>query len=296
MSTREDILQRAYLRGFEKGAQLAFGPHTPDSATAEVLNEVAKALRKGDTNVPTSSTVLRRHAVPVNSLSPRAIRDAGFLPSYVAVPERGQSSYRTYRHPYNNMHLHRHGDSWLAHEDSWPAFSMALARWNSENPGAGLREKAKALGPLVGEAMSHGLVEGVPGWLTHIRGTILGERGFDLPGRSIPGQPAGVQALRGAAAVAAAGLIARGVIRKPGAGRSAAATAAGALTGSVAAAKLHQALYNRGAVSAHPTIASALMQVGMPAAGGLLGWLATRRYRGKEDEKKRKKRRKGGAK
>ena len=283
------IYDEGFAGAMEKDAEeVQLGPSgTADDATAALFRDVRERLRTGETNVPVRSTVLRRHAVPVADLSRQNLHSAGFVPSYVAVPERGQTSYLTYRHPFNNLHIHRHGDQWLFHEDSWPALSMAIARWKHDNPDASLRDAGKAILPLLSESVSHGALEGVPGWLTHIRGTILGEGGFRIPGRTIEAQPPAVQVLRGAAASGLAGLAARGILRKPGIGRSTAAVTAGALSGSVLAAELHQALHNRGYASPHPTLPSAALQIGAPIAGGVAGWMATRRYRknpDKEDE------------
>jgi len=257
-----------------------------DPESEKVLISALKALRNRETNVPSSSTVLARHALNLDDLPEHKLKGMGFMPSYIAVPERGQTSYRTYRHPYSNMHLHKHEDQWLTHEDNWPSLSASVKKWNLENPNATFNERRKAIVPLVTDAARHGVQEGVPGWLSYIRGSILGESGFKLPGRATNAKPMHEQLLRGTGASIIAGLAARGLIRTPGAGRSVAAATGGALAGSKAMAGLYDMLESKGVVKPHPTALSAAAQILAPILGGAAGWALTKPFRKKKKKKK----------
>lgn len=69
-----------------------------------------------------------RIPIPKKFLSPKDLYRAGFVDSYVAVPELGQTSWRTFRHPLHNLHLHEHGDLLNMHVDSLPSMAMTSVK------------------------------------------------------------------------------------------------------------------------------------------------------------------------
>lgn len=122
---------------------------------------------------------LPRSTLPASAANDRDMRALGFLPSYVAVPERGQTQLRTWRHPHTGMHLHRHGDRWLFHEDNWPSFSMQMAKYKKENPGASLGATAQfGARTFLQDSLPHVLYEGVPGYVNYTYNTVMGNPTF----------------------------------------------------------------------------------------------------------------------
>ncbi|NDD54351.1 hypothetical protein EBZ39_10820 [bacterium] len=123
---------------------------------------------------------LPRSTLPASVASnDKEMKSLGFLPSYVAVPERGQTQLRTWRHPYTGMHLHRHGDRWIFHEDNWPSFSMQMAKFKQENPTSGPLDAAKfGVGTFVRDSMPHVVYEGVPGYINYVHNTVMGNPTF----------------------------------------------------------------------------------------------------------------------
>lgn len=263
-----------------KAKDVVFGPgkEDADSDAQARIQKVVTRIRSRRTNVPTSeSTALPRHSVPVAELSEESLKNLGFVPSYVAVPERGQSRVKTYRHPYNNVHVHKHTDDWLLHEDNWPALSSMMRKRKLEAArGVGL---PKLQGSDVSAAAKHGIMEGIPGWLSYLRGSILGEPSFAVAGRDARGDSAVGQLGRGIGASTLAGVAANALSKREGAGVSTAATVAGALGGSKAMSALHDELVRRKLVSNAPTLLSTALQIGGPIAGGLAGYRLTRALR-----------------
>ena len=131
--------------------------------------------------------VLGRSMIDYDQLPTAALRELGFIPSYVAVPEAGQSSLRTYRHPDNNMHFHKHTDKWVYHEDSWPSISMVAENMRQkgiENP---YKEILFNNPSKLGQGALHGVVEGVPGYFNYLAGRITGRPTFpELISNNIP--------------------------------------------------------------------------------------------------------------
>ncbi len=109
----------------------------------------------------------------------------GFLPTKIAVPESGQTSWTTLRHPYTNYHVHSHKNYWSMHKDkrtSWTGL-----RWRNqlnENPNLknfevdpeNKRHKAiKTDNDLVSfvKGMPHNILEGVPGYASYLNNKYL---------------------------------------------------------------------------------------------------------------------------
>lgn len=139
--------------------------------------EAAKARHASNPDYRGNTNVLSRSRMPVKDLPPQGLRELGYLPAYVAVPERGQSQWRTYRHPDNNFHFHRHGDDWIFHEDSWPSLSMVVERLRQSGVERPYRHMLNQRGAFQDVAL-HSLVEGVPGYLNYIHGGIMGRPTF----------------------------------------------------------------------------------------------------------------------
>jgi hypothetical protein len=97
-----------------------------------------------------------RVAVPKIALNEREILANGFLPSKVAIPERGQEMVTTFRHPKSNLHIHKHPKHWFIHKDKHTPISMSLV-------------KGELTPETTIEGTSHILTEGVPGLVAYIK-------------------------------------------------------------------------------------------------------------------------------
>jgi hypothetical protein len=71
---------------------------------------------------------LKRIAFSKKSLTGAQIKRLGFEKVTIAIPEKGQSSFMTYRHPMSNHHIHDHGDTWVMHKDKHSALPMIMRR------------------------------------------------------------------------------------------------------------------------------------------------------------------------
>ena len=81
------------------------------------------------------------------------LRQLGFTPVMIAIPEAGQDQLTSFRHPENNYHIHSHPGLWTMHEDEHPAATMIMKSRPT------LLGKAQALV----EGVPHMVTEGVPG-------------------------------------------------------------------------------------------------------------------------------------
>jgi hypothetical protein len=118
---------------------------------------------------------LPRSFLPASSFAEKDLKALGFLPSYVAVPERGQTQFRTLRHPYTGMHFHRHGKNWIFHEDNWPSLSMQVARYAKEHPNATTADKLRfQTKTFFQDSLPHVVYEGVPGYINYIHNSVIG--------------------------------------------------------------------------------------------------------------------------
>lgn len=125
---------------------------------------------------------LPRVLIPKEELSKKEItKGLGFLPTRIAVPETGQTKFRTFRHPYNNYHIHSHKKYWAMHKDEYPSFtSMVWAKKMKKNKslkkyesdlGKKINSKNKNPSGSVGsfiKGMPHNITEGVPGWASYL--------------------------------------------------------------------------------------------------------------------------------
>lgn len=69
-----------------------------------------------------------RIVIPKSHLDIKDLKRLGFQDSLVAVPEVGQKTWTTYRHPLDKLHLHDHGDLLNMHIDSLPSLQMVAER------------------------------------------------------------------------------------------------------------------------------------------------------------------------
>lgn len=251
-------------------------------------------------DLPGSATVLSRTAVPYDELSTKDLEGLGFLRSIVAVPEAGQSSIVTYRHPTNNLHFHRHDDRWLYHEDEWPAFAMTLQRLRDAGSSTPMRTLLREEPNAVWGAAAHGIVEGIPGYANYLGGRILGRPTFTqlLDGDYTPKSLS--QQLGRTAAVSTAAALPFLAFRRP----SWAGKAMGAVAGFAGAQELGRRLGLSASAQFEPASVPWMLSrtaygAALPAMGAVGGALAGRstanyikglRRRGTEDSDKEEER------
>lgn len=98
-----------------------------------------------------AGTTHRRIAIPKDALTEGQLKQQlGFKPSYVSIPELGQSRFVSFRHPDLRYHVHDHGDFWTMHRDD-------------SSPTAGVLSAAK-----------HIFVEGAPALYGHVKERVSG--------------------------------------------------------------------------------------------------------------------------
>ena len=219
---------------YEKGSQAA------DKMSDLIRKHLANPEFKSNTEIP-------RSGIPVGEIDDATLRAAGFVPSYIAVPEIGQTELRTWRHPFNNAHLHRHGDRYLMHVDNYQSPTMKVEGMRQISK-AGLPEPKRSFWDKVKEAalgFKHVVQEGLPGWVSYGTGAILGDKGIGYKdersfGERVPRAAVGLLAAAGALA-GASRLATNWGSKSWNIPESAAAVAA--FTGS---RKLMDALYDKG--------------------------------------------------
>jgi predicted double-glycine peptidase len=101
------------------------------------FKKITNTLDRSGTDVNTHH---KRVIVPHDFFNENDMRDYGFRPSYTAIPELGQSEFRTWRHPSDLHHFHRHPQGFTVHKDQahpgvkhlvtegLPAYGMYLKR------------------------------------------------------------------------------------------------------------------------------------------------------------------------
>lgn len=126
-----------------------------------------------------AGTYHKRVMIPKARLNEAQIKQLGFEPVLIAIPEAGQDQFSSYRHPNNLYHIHSHGDHWTMHEDSHPALTMAL---RTAKPG----EKLQA----IRNGMTHVITEGIPGAYKYVAHRITGAGTMmDAIRRDMMGEP-----------------------------------------------------------------------------------------------------------
>lgn len=107
-----------------------------------------------------------RVAIPKIALNEREIIANGFVPSKVAVPEKDQESLITYRHPHNNLHIHKHKNYWFVHKDAKTPISMSIV-------------KGDVSPKTIIEGTQHVVTEGIPGMASYIKNWLPWSDSFD---------------------------------------------------------------------------------------------------------------------
>lgn len=108
-----------------------------------------------------AGTSHKRIVVPKRFLNEDHLKELGFQPVLVAIPEAGQDQFASYRHPNNLFHIHSHGDRWTMHEDSHPAATMLMQQ--GVNPVS-----------AIVQGLPHVLGEGAPGLANFLGGVLKG--------------------------------------------------------------------------------------------------------------------------
>ena len=167
---------QTYTAFFSELAKLA-------EAAGSVHRRFKKLCEELDTHGVLSGTGHKRISIPKTVLSEKDLRDLGFVSVLIAVPESGQSSFRSFRHPDNNYHLHEHGDHWTMHKDDHASSTMLVRKlFMEDRKGSGSKKsgKPKNSAQIAGQAAleflrgtPHIVTEGIPGMYYYARGKIV---------------------------------------------------------------------------------------------------------------------------
>lgn len=239
---------------------------------AKLLKDRVRQLRRNP-DVPKGRTLARKRIY--DDLSHEDLKGAGFVKSYVAAPEIGQSRFLTWRHPMNGIHLHHHEDDdgtplLNMHVDTYPSATIYAKRLARERGGMlGLKDAwdvFKETGP-------HVAYEGIPGWNLWLHGKASGAKGHAKGG--------GKDVLRGMrnhALILAAGTLGGGLLTGKG---ILPGTARGALAGWSLTTALTSRLRDRRTRKAQekgielkPSAVDLLLGAILPAAAGIAGGYA----------------------
>lgn len=148
-----------------------------DKRIAKLLTEEVKDYRTNPDII--SNTSVHRSRVNLNQISEDELKRAGFKPVFVAIPELGQTSVISYRHPKNGLHFHKHGDQWLFHEDSKNTPAMMLQKYRQEHPNASVKDISRhVLTRIAPETADHVVNEGGPGLMDYVVGYLKGSNGL----------------------------------------------------------------------------------------------------------------------
>lgn len=124
----------------------------------------------------------KRILIPRNALNVQNIRDLGFIPVKMAVPEKGQSTIRSFRNPFNNYHIHEHGKEWTMHQDKHRASTMM--GYKKQKTPSGAVKLLPDTNPLSTawntiKGLPHTIGEGIPGLYYHLRNTLSNTPGIE---------------------------------------------------------------------------------------------------------------------
>ena len=237
-------------------------------AVASILLRAARRHAKSPEYVPEAA--LTRSTIPDTEITDEDLKGAGFLRSYVAVPEAGQSRLATYRHPMNGLHFHKHPRMWMFHEDTWPSLQMVMKKYEMEHPGATRTDKLKfMLTQALPQSYSHAVNEGLPGYMSWTVGRIMGTDGITGTGRIDP-----LRAIGGVGTLAAA----IGAGQKLSTGEANMYGNTGGILGLAGGHYLSKAIYRKLADKyeffKHPSTAATGLLVGLPLLTSYLGYKA----------------------
>ena len=171
--------KRRQMTDFGSGYQ---GDKTYERKVKERFGFFKRALNKHGKEVGTGH---KRILIPKKALSASQLEEVmGFVPVTVAIPEAGQKTFASYRHPEMLYHIHDHGEQWSMHADRHAASTMLIKKWMMERTGrirSNLSDmKAKTeesiLTPIQHffAGIPHVLEEGIPGAYYYLKGQLLG--------------------------------------------------------------------------------------------------------------------------
>lgn len=100
----------------------------------------------------------------------------GFVPVALAIPEAGQDTLVSYRHPTMNYHIHSHGEDWTIHEDRHAALTMKLRAWMDRRGQQAKQIHSSIMSPIKGfiGGVAHIFEEGMPGAYYYLKGQLTG--------------------------------------------------------------------------------------------------------------------------
>ena len=78
---------------------------------------------------------ITRISFPKNKMTESDLKLLGFEPVVIAVPEKGQKKFRSFRHPGSNHHIHDHGGEWVMHEDAHASTTMLWRKASLQKKG-----------------------------------------------------------------------------------------------------------------------------------------------------------------
>lgn len=144
---------------------------------------IDRNLKRGVVTNPLNPVT--RISVPKTKLPETAVSRLGFEKVLIAIPEKGQKSLRTYRHPGSNHHIHDHGDHWIIHRDAHSSVGMAMKRTKLKQEGKleqlkaphGKKKKVRTPNSLIkgwAQGIHHTLREGVPGGVGYLKSVVTG--------------------------------------------------------------------------------------------------------------------------
>lgn len=171
----------------------------------QVSREKKRALKKLRRKFGRLSTLLKNEGTATNPLnphlkrisfskdkfSPQQLMDLGFKSVNIAIPEKGQVSFKSFRHPLSNHHIHDHGGKWVMHEDAHSALPMIRERLRLKNlgklrdmvgPDGKLRKLVtpKSYAEANMQGMTHLFGEGARGLAGYVKNVVTGgERVLD---------------------------------------------------------------------------------------------------------------------
>jgi len=128
-----------------------------------------------------SGTAHKRILIPKSDITQEELEEQlGFIPVSIAIPEAGQKSFTSYRHPYSTHHLHEFAKYWTIHRDEHEASTMILHR-NKDN--SSILEKT---GHFL-SGLPHVITEGIPGAFYYTKGLLTSTEPMDVRlGQELP--------------------------------------------------------------------------------------------------------------
>jgi hypothetical protein len=147
--------------------------------------KIHKTLRTQGVDVVEPNDIIRL-SVSKGKLTKDDLKLLGFEPVVIAVPESGQKTFESYRHPSSNHHIHDHGHEWVIHEDEHASTTMLWRKATLQREGKSIqaphrlkkrkstRDKPLSKIKAALQGMKHIVTEGFPGMYGYIRGQVKG--------------------------------------------------------------------------------------------------------------------------